>query len=41
MDLGITDRVAPLLAEVKDFINNEILPLEAEFIDEIGVGDRW
>ena len=41
MDLGISDRVAPLLAEVTDFISNEILPLEEEFIEEIGVGDRW
>jgi acyl-CoA dehydrogenase len=41
MDLGISDRVAPLLAEVTNFISNEILPLEEEFIEEIGVGDRW
>lgn len=41
MDLGISDRVAPLLAEVKSFIDEEVLPLEQEFIDEIDVGDRW
>ncbi|MEP5567779.1 MAG: acyl-CoA dehydrogenase family protein [Halioglobus sp.] len=41
MDLGISDRVAPLLAEVKDFIDNEVLPIEHEFIQEIDVGDRW
>ena len=41
MDLGISDRVAPLLAEVKDFIDNEVLPIEQEFFQEIDVGDRW
>ena len=41
MDLGISDRVAPLLAEVKDFIDNEVLPIEHEFFKEIDVGDRW
>ena len=41
MDLGISDRVAPLLAEVKDFIDNEVLPIEHEFFQEIDVGDRW
>lgn len=41
MDLGISARVAPLLKEVKDFIDNEVLPLEEEFIQQIDVGDRW
>ena len=41
MDLGISDRVAPLLNEVKEFIDREVLPVEKEFHDEIGVGDRW
>ena len=41
MDLGISARVAPLLAEVRAFVENEVLPLEEEFIEQIGVGDRW
>jgi acyl-CoA dehydrogenase len=41
MDLGISANVAPLLAEVKSFIDNEVLPVEHEFIAEIDVGDRW
>ena len=41
MDLGISDRVAPLLAEVKEFIDNEVLSVEHEFFEEVGVGDRW
>ena len=41
MDLGISDNVRPLLEEVKNFIDNEIMPLEGEFLAEIDVGDRW
>ncbi len=41
MDLGISDNVRPLLAELKSFIDNEIMPLEGEFLAEIDVGDRW
>ena len=41
MDLGISANVAPLLAEVKSFIEDEVLPVEHEFIAEIDVGDRW
>ncbi len=41
MDLGISAKVAPLLREVKAFMAQEILPLEEEYLAEIGVGDRW
>ena len=41
MDLGISDKVKPILAEVKQFIDEEILPLEAEFFTEVNKGDRW
>ena len=41
MDLGISARVAPLLEQVRLFIAEEILPLEAEYIEQIGTGDRW
>lgn len=41
MDLGISAKVAPLLAEVKAFIDNEVLPLEPEYIEQIDTGDRW
>ena len=41
MDLGISSRVAPVLEQVKQFIIEEILPVEAEYYAEIGVGDRW
>jgi acyl-CoA dehydrogenase len=41
MDLGVSANVAPLLAEVKQFIDEEIRPLEGEYYADIDVGDRW
>lgn len=41
MDLGISDKVKPILEEVKHFIDTEILPLEHEYHEEISKGDRW
>ncbi len=41
MDLGISKKVAPVLAEVKRFVREEILPVEHEYHAEISVGDRW
>jgi len=41
MDLGISANVAPLLDEVKHFIDDEVAPLEREYLEEINVGDRW
>lgn len=41
MDLGISEKVKPILEEVKNFIDIEILPLEAEYHQEVEKGDRW
>jgi len=41
MDLGISANVAPLLAEVKRFIADEIMPVEHQYYADIDVGDRW
>jgi acyl-CoA dehydrogenase len=41
MDLGISEKVAPLLARVKAFIETEVMPMEAEYAAEIATGDRW
>jgi acyl-CoA dehydrogenase len=41
MDLGISEKIRPILEQVKTFIDEEILPVEKEFFDEINVGDRW
>ena len=41
MDLGVSDKLKPLLAQVSAFVTEEIAPLEEEYIAEIDVGDRW
>lgn len=44
MDLGITERVAPLIKAVRDMVENDIAPLDAEFHAEVGThpsGDRF
>ena len=42
MDLGITDKVRPLVAAVRDMVENEIMPLDEEFFAEVGkTGDRF
>jgi acyl-CoA dehydrogenase len=42
MDLGMTDRVRPLVAAVRAMVRDEIMPLEAEYEAEIGKdGDRF
>jgi len=41
MDLGVSDRLRPILDEVKRFIDREILPLEDEFFAEVASEDRW
>jgi acyl-CoA dehydrogenase len=41
MDLGISSNVKPLLEEVKQFIDAEVMPVEHEYYSEIDVGDRW
>jgi acyl-CoA dehydrogenase len=41
VDLGISEKVKPILEEVKHFIDEEILPLEAEYHQEVEKGDRW
>ena len=41
MDLGITERLEPLLHSVTTFIEQEIMPVEAEYWQEVATGDRW
>ncbi len=41
MNLGITDRVRPLLEAVKTMVRDEIMPLSEEFEAEVAKGDRW
>ena len=44
MDLGITDKVRPLIDKVRRMVEDEIAPLDAEFHAEVGKhpsGDRF
>ena len=42
MDLSMTPKVKPLVEKVRAMVREEIMPLEAEFLAEIGKGgDRW
>ena len=41
MNIGITDRLRPLLDAVITFIDERVLPVDEEFIAEIDRGDRW
>ena len=41
MDLGVTDRLQPILDDVRSFIKEKILPVDEEFLSEIDKGDRW
>ncbi|MEO0327424.1 MAG: acyl-CoA dehydrogenase family protein [Pseudomonadota bacterium] len=41
MDLGMTERLKPIHAQVVQMITEEILPLDEEYLAEVDVGDRW
>jgi len=41
MDLGVSDRVRPLLEAVRAFITDRVLPVDEEFLEEVSKGDRW
>ncbi len=41
MDFTVSDKLKPILAEVKQFIETEVMPVEEEYFREIATGDRW
>jgi len=41
MDLGVTDRLRPLLGAVNTFIDERVMPVDEEYLAEVGKGDRW
>ena len=41
MDLGVSERVRPLLEAVRTFITERVLPVDEEFLEEVSNGDRW
>ena len=41
MDLGVTEKLQPLLERVQHFILEEVVPMEEPYRQEIATGDRW
>lgn len=41
MNLGVSDRLKPILEKVTTMMQEEILAVDAEFHAEVGNGDRW
>ena len=41
MCLGMTERVRELRDRIADMVQNEVLPLEEEYLAEVATGDRW
>jgi acyl-CoA dehydrogenase len=41
MNLGVTDRLRPLLEAVKTFIDERVVPVDEEYLAEVENGDRW
>ncbi|MEM7461992.1 MAG: acyl-CoA dehydrogenase family protein [Pseudomonadota bacterium] len=41
MNLGMTERLMPIHAEVSEMIRDEISPLDEEYLRDVEVGDRW
>ncbi len=41
MNLGVTDRLRPLLDAVTTFIDERVVPVDEEYLAEVENGDRW
>jgi len=41
MELGMSDRVLPLVKSVRKFIKERVVPVDSEFLREVEKGDRW
>ena len=41
MNLGMSDRVRPLVEAVREFITERVIPVDREFLAEVDKGDRW
>ena len=41
MELGMSDRVRPLVEAVREFIRERVVPVDGEFLREVDMGDRW
>lgn len=41
MNLGMSERVQPLVEAVRAFVSEHVVPVDHEFLDEVSKGDRW
>jgi len=41
MELGMSDRVRPLVEAVRKFIKEQVVPVDGEFLREVDKDDRW
>ena len=41
MNLGMSERVRPLVEAVRAFITEKVDPVDEEYLEEVAVGDRW
>ena len=41
MELGMSERVRPLVQAVRKFIKERVVPVDTEFLREVEKGDRW
>ena len=41
MNLGISERLRPILDAVRTFIKDRVMPVEDEFLEDVSKGDRW
>ncbi len=41
LTLGMSERVRPIHAAIRAMVREEIAPLDAEFLAEVAIGDRW
>lgn len=41
MNLGLSEEMAEIREKIRNFVENEVESVEAEYYREVGVGDRW
>jgi len=41
MNLGLSEEMVEIREKIRDFVENKVDPVEAEYYAEVGVGDRW
>ena len=41
MDLGLSEEMVGIKGKILDFVENKVEPVEGEYHEQVGVGDRW